>query len=60
MRLPIVQVGGVNAGFDGGDFVALLAQTQDQGGGVGVMLPGDGFLRAQRGLGDSRCGADGR
>ena len=29
-RLPIVQVGGVNAGFDGGDFVALLAETQDE------------------------------
>src|SRR5208337_114848 len=45
-RLPIVEIGGMNAGFDGCDFRALLAQLADQGAGFRVMFPSDGFLGA--------------
>ena len=44
--LPIVQIRGVNAGFDCRDFVALLPQPQEQSRGIGVMLPSDGFFSA--------------
>jgi hypothetical protein len=46
----------MNAGFDGGDLVALLAETQHQGGGIGVMLPGDGIFGAERGFCDPCMG----
>ena len=44
----------VNAGFDGGDFHALLAQAADERGGFRVMFPTDGFLGAEGGLRDAR------
>jgi len=52
-RLPIVKVGSMNVCFDGGNFVALLAEPQGEDSGICVMLPGDGFFGAKRGFGQA-------
>lgn len=54
--LPIEEVYGGDGGFDGGDFVALLAEVLDGGEGLAAIDPGDGVFGAEGGFGDGVLG----
>src|ERR1700680_4851587 len=56
MRAPVEKVNGVNGGFHRGDLVMLAAELLDERASVGMVLPWNGLVRAQRGFGNGRLG----
>ncbi|HVO58876.1 MAG TPA: hypothetical protein VMT51_14380 [Dongiaceae bacterium] len=51
-RLPVVEVGGVEAGFYSGEFIAFAAEAFSDADGVGVVFPGNDGFGSKRGFAD--------